>query len=203
MNRVVIATILLLLSLSASASAQFRSSCRKASFAGRINGDEGFSRAFGNNLELHLTPTEESTGWIISVSPIGAPEEDWTHPVTFPLRTRESQYLASGYGESIKEKLQYPHSVRFMLSKADYNNYSQMAAETLSSQDSEAAGRYMAAVQKVVSGLLVITSLNHNTSPEGDKVNWMRFKVEVIVPKSFSGAADLKWSASDCPTPGD
>jgi hypothetical protein len=96
------------------------------------------SRPLNQVLNLRLTAGRIS-GWIVSVSPLANEAQDWMYPVNLPLRTGESQYLATGYGTTVKEKLAYAHNLQFVLTENDYARYSKMAASTLAYEDPDAA----------------------------------------------------------------
>ena len=102
------------IALSAAACAQ-ATSCRATELTARLNGDEAFSKSIGNSLRLRLIPLKQGWGWVVTVSPTSDDSQDWTHPVNMPLRTGERQVLGTGYGETVREKLQYEHSIRFLL----------------------------------------------------------------------------------------
>ena len=136
-------------------------------------------------------------GWTISVSPKDS--EDWTFPVTFPIRSGESQSFGTGYGASARERLKYPATVNFVLNDRDYQRYSQRAYKTLASARAEAAGEYIAEVQRLSVGRVAVEAVDYDRSEAPEVVKWMKFKATIVVPKSFSGTAELSWSAVECP----
>jgi hypothetical protein len=166
-----------LIALSATACAQ-GASCRTTEFTATLNGDEAFAKSIGASLRLRLIPLNRAWGWVVSVSPMSEDSQDWTYPVNMPLRTGERQVLGTGYGETVREKLQYEHSIRFVLNQMDFAMYSRMANETLESSDPDAAGRYIAAIQ------------NATTS---------RLRFRVTVPTSFAIDPNLGWMSVPCP----
>ena len=102
------------IALSAVAYAQ-AAGCRGTEFTAGLKRDEAFSKRIGNSLRLRLIPLKQGWGWVVSVSPTSDDSQDWTYPVNMPLRTGERQVLGTGYGETVREKLQYEHSIRFLL----------------------------------------------------------------------------------------
>ena len=111
--------------------------------------------------------------------------------------------MATGYGETIKEKLSYAHDLRFVLTESDYVRYSKMADDTMAPNDPESAGRYIQQMQRIPTGLLLITPLDSVTSADGQTVEKARLKITVTVPQSFSTTQDLSWTPARCPNPMD
>jgi hypothetical protein len=172
--------------------------CKSTDFVKELKGAEFLSRSIGGGLDLRLNQTKDSVGWSISVSPRGI-NEDWTLPVNLPL-TGESQYLASGYGGTVKQKLQYPHKIRFVLSRSDYTKYSQLALRALNSANSGAASEYMKKMSAISTGMVLVTPLQYVTSADGLKVRVARLRLQVVTPQSFSTATNLAWHPTSCPT---
>jgi hypothetical protein len=173
--------------------------CKQAVITGEAKSGESYSRAIGVSSKLRLLPLIRDWGWTISVSPNDS-DEDWTFPVTFPLRTGEAQLFGTGYGTTARERLKYPATVHFVLNERDYQRYAQRAYETLESTKAEAAGEYIAQVKHVVVGLVAVEAVDYDRSEAPEVVKWMKFKVTIVVPKSFGGAAELSWSAVECPS---
>ncbi len=76
-------------------------SCRELSFDGRINGDEEYSRELGDKLRVRFAPMKDKWGWIVSVGPADS-TDDYAWPVNPPLRGDNSQYLSTGYGDTVE-----------------------------------------------------------------------------------------------------
>ena len=187
-----------LIALSATACAQ-GTSCRTTEFTAALNGDEAFSKSIGASLRLRLIPLKRAWGWVVSASPKSDDSQDWTYPVNMPLRTGERQVLGTGYGETVREKLQYEHSIRFVLNQMEFAMYSRMANETLESSDPDAAGRYIAAIQNATTGLVEIKALESTTSDDGETVKSSRLRFRVTVPTSFAIDPNLGWKSVPCP----
>jgi hypothetical protein len=173
--------------------------CRTTEFTAVLKGDEAFSKNIGAALRLQLIPLRQDWGWDVEVSPINDVSKDWTFPVNMPLRTGESQVLGTGYGETVRDKFRYEHSIRFLLNQTDFAKYSQMANETLKSSDPDAAGRYLSAIRNVTTGLVEIKALEGSTSDNGEVVESARLRFRVMVPASFAVASDLEWKPTTCP----
>jgi len=116
-----------------------------------------------------------------------------------PLRTGERQVLGTGYGETVREKLQYEHSIRFVPNQMDFAKYSRMANETLESSNPDAAGRYISAIQDATTGLVEIKALESTTSDDGETVKSSRLRFRVTVPTSFAIDPNLGWKSVPCP----
>lgn len=186
------------IALSATAYAQ-AVSCRTTEFTVGLNGDEAFSKSIGTSLRLRLIPLKQGWGWVVEVSPMSDDSQDWTYPVNMPLRTGERQVLGTGYGETVRDKLQYEHSIRFLLNQMDFTKYSQMANQTLESSDPDAAGRYISAVGDATTGLVEIKTLESTTSDSGEIVKSARLRFRVTVPTSFAIDPNLRWKPVACP----
>ena len=187
-----------LIALSATAYAQ-GAICRTTEFTAVLNGDEGFSKSIGASLRLRLIPLKRAWGWVVGASPMSDDSQDWTYPVNMPLRTGERQVLGTGYGETVREKLQYEHSIRFLLNQMDFAKYSRMANETLESNDPDAAGRYISAVQNTTTGSVEIKALESTTSEDGETVMSARLRFRVTVPTSLEVDPNLGWKSVPCP----
>ena len=187
-----------LIALSVAAYSQV-ATCRATEFTAGLKRDEAFSKRIGNSLRLRLIPLKQGWGWVVSVSPTSDDSQDWTYPVNMPLRTGERQVLGTGYGETVREKLRYEHSIRFLLDQMDFAKYSQMANETLKSTDPDAAGRYISAIENAPSGLVEIKPLEFTTSDDGEAVKWARLRFRVTVPTTFAIDPNLGWNSASCP----
>jgi hypothetical protein len=116
----------------------------------------------------------------------------------------ERQVLGTGYGETVRDKLQYEHSIRFLLNQMDFTKYSQMANQTLESSDPAAAGRYIyiyiyiSAVGDATTGLVEIKTLEYTTSDSGEMVKSARLCFRVTVPTSFAIGPNLRWKPVAC-----
>src|SRR5205809_4092824 len=94
--------------------------CRELSFSGRINGDEEYSRELGDKLWVRFAPTKDKWGWIVSVGPADS-TDDYAWPVNPPLRGDNSQYLSTGYGDTVEYRLRHEHQIFFVFDRAHYN----------------------------------------------------------------------------------
>jgi len=173
--------------------------CKTATFMTTMSPEREFSKDLGSSLSMRLSPLNQRWGWTVIVSPSGASSEDWTYPVNMPLRTGESQLIGTGYGDTVRKKLQYSHSIRFLLTEPAFTHYSRRATEALTSRDSGAAGKYLSELPKAVTGIITITPLESKTSGDGERVYWARLRFQVTVPSSFGGSPKLDWHSAPCP----
>ena len=171
--------------------------CKQLSVSGSITSKADFSRVFANDLEMRLTPLRADNGWVISVGPRGS-DEDWTYPVTFPIRTGEQQVMGTGYRSTVQEKLAHPITVEFVLTHPDFVKYSEMAQSTLDSPRPEAAGEYIKRVARLKKGELTVIATSYEKGDTAETVKEMKFQATILVPKSFE-AADTSWVSVPCP----
>ncbi len=173
--------------------------CKTTEFTAVLKGDEGFSKNVATSLRLRLLPLRQQWGWAVEVSPTNDLSKDWTFPVNMPLRTGERQLLGTGYGDTVRDKFQWEHSIRFLLNQRDFDKYSHMANETLKSSDPDAAGQYLSVITKVTTGIVEIKALEASTSENGEAVESAQLRFRVIVPVSFAVGSDLRWKPAICP----
>lgn len=200
--RRVVAILLLATASAVVALAQGNASCKRAEFTAHLQANKSFSKSLNSGLQLGFTAVR-NLGWVVSVSPVGGEDQDWTSPVNLPLLTGERQYLATGYGNTVKQRLAYAHYIRFVLTETDYVRYSKMADDALYSKDPAAAGEYIPKMPQIPAGLLTITPLDFITSQDGQTVEKARLKITVTVPADFSTTSSLSWEATARPKPED
>jgi len=178
--------------------------CRQAQFKGHINGGETFNQALGSDLEFEIWPKGDSGGWQFRVSPHGF-TADWAHVVTPPLSGDNSQRLDNGYGETVRYELGYPHEIRFVLNKSDYDHMKKLVDEALSphtgGDSNEPLSAYLEALAKVATGLAVLMPIDYDKLGPSDQASWMDFQVTVTVPKSFATTEEVNWMDTACPAP--
>jgi hypothetical protein len=179
--------------------------CRELSFSGRINGDEGFSRELGGKLWVRFVPTKDKSGWIVSVGPADNANgrfgdwPDYAWPVNPPLRGDNSQYLSTGYGDTVEYRLKYEHRIFFVLDHANYDQAVKLVNDEAFSKNVDGAARYFAALPKIPAAILDLKPIRFEVANEGKSVNWMEYSVTAIVPASFEPAAGLSRKERPCP----
>ena len=171
-------------------------SCKHETFSGTINGGQEYTHAIDRELDLHLGPLKGNWGWALSVTPHGI-DEDWTYPLNPPL-TGEAMQLGTGYGSTAKDKLSVVSVFRFPLTEDDYDRYQKMAEDSLTSSDPSAAGKFLDAISKAQTGTIRFTPLELHDNGSPETVKWLRFKVDVFVPQSYSGDG-AQWQTAPCP----
>jgi hypothetical protein len=171
--------------------------CKQASFTGAVTSKDAYSHPFAPKLNFRLQPLKDDWGWVIS---IGGEDmsEDWTYPVTFPIRTGEQQVMGTGYGSTVQQKMTYPIVVEFVLTHADFLKYSKMADEALASTRAEAAGEFMDKLARLPQGQVTVKALNYGKGDTPETIKWMKFSVSVVVPASFSSNL-VAWTPVSCP----
>jgi hypothetical protein len=169
---------------------------------GTVKGGDSFQQPLGNGLILHLDPLKDKWGWEIVVSPQESTRDDWAYPVNPPLRFGNSQYMGTGYGESVKQKLSYPHEIRFLLTNADYSRMSKLVRNALWPYESpppeNAATEYLAALKSVATGIVILTPIDYDRGGPPETVEWMKFKAVFIVPRGFTATSELHWKTGTC-----
>ncbi|HEY6414371.1 MAG TPA: hypothetical protein VIX42_11835 [Edaphobacter sp.] len=189
-------TLLAAALLSIAASAE---QCKQKQFLRTISSQESYLQSFGpQNMTFRLTPLKNNWGWIVSIGP-GESHEDWTYPLTFPLRTGESQLMGTGYGRTVQERLTGPTIAKFVLTPDDFLQYSKLADDALNSPRSEAAGEYIQKVTGLSNGYVIVEVLSYGKGDTTETVKWMKFKASIVVPMSFKGAGG-PWVPVSCPS---
>ena len=172
--------------------------CRAARFTATLDSGDSYSKSIGGGLSLWLTPVKDESGWVVSVTPRNDVGQDWTYPVTMPIRTGEGQYLANGWGELGVTKVRSGRRVQFVLSKDEFKQLSKMADQTLGSRDPSAAGEYLEALKRFPVGAVNITADKLLTESDGQRIRLARLQITVTTPKSFAGNPKLAWREVGC-----
>jgi hypothetical protein len=171
--------------------------CRELSFNGRINGDEEYSRELGDKLWVRFAPTKDRWGWIVSIGPADS-TDDYASPVNPPLRGDNSQYLSTGYGETVEYRLKHEHRIFFAFDRTNYDQAVKLVNDEAFSKDPDGASRYLAALPTIPTGILSLKPIRFEVVNEGKSVNWMEYSATVIVPASFEPAAGLSPKQRPC-----
>jgi hypothetical protein len=174
------------------------SACLELSFSGRIDGDEKYSRELGEKLWIRFAPTKDKWGWIISVEPADS-TEDYAWPVNPPFHFGNSEYLSTGYGDTVEYQLKHEHRIFFVLNRTVYEQAVKLVNDEAMSKDPEGAGRYLAALPTIATGILYLNPTRFEVVNGGQSVNWMEYSATVIVPASFQPNARLDSKKRACP----
>lgn len=174
------------------------STCLELSFSGRINGSEKYSRELGEKLWVRFAPTMNNWGWAISVEPAES-TDDYAWPVNPPFHFGNSEYLSTGYGDTVESQLRHEHRIFFVLNRTVYEQAVKLVNDEAMSKDPEGAGRYLAALPTIPTGVLYVKPTKFEVVNEGKSVNWMEYSITAITPVSFHPAADLNAKKRPCP----
>lgn len=172
--------------------------CLELSFSGRIDGDEKYSRELGEKLWIRFAPTDDKWGWIISVEPVDSPE-DYAWPVNPPFHFGNSEYLSTGYGDTVEYQLKHEHRIFFVLNRTVYERAVGLVNDEASTKGPEGAGQHLAALPTIPTGILYLKPTKFEVVNSGKSVNWMEYSVTAIVPASFQPTAGLDTKKVPCP----
>jgi len=185
-----------------------RASCKEARFEVSLRGGDLFSREIGDGLVLRLMPITASAakgngGWFIEVTPTNDDKQDYAYPLNPPLRFANSQWLGTGYGIPAREQLSQEHSVRFILSAAEYERIHKFLLCALwpcqTPAPNETAKEYLEMTARAPSGLIEVLPKSVDTSADGTIVNAVRLSIAVIAPRQLDFAPDLTATDRACP----
>jgi hypothetical protein len=177
--------------------------CHEFSFEGRVNGGEEYSHELGAGLWIHLSPSlapkNENWGWTIQVRPLDS-TDDYAFPVNPPFHSGNSQWLSTGYGETLEQQLKYEHQVFFVLNRTEYEHAARLVDEAMSSKEPEAAGKFISTLPALRSAVLRLKPIKYETADGGKTAKWMSFGVVVIAPTNFQQAPGLNAIDTTCPS---
>jgi len=176
----------------------YASACLELSFSGRLNGGEKYSRELGETLWVRFAQLKDNWGWGVSVEPEDR-TEDYAWPVNPPFHFGNSEYLGTGYGDTVEYQLKHEHRIFFTLSRTVYDQAVKLVNVEAMSKDPEGAGRYLAALPTIPTGVMYVKPIRFDVVDEGKSVNWMEYSATVIVPASFAPAVGLRPKQRPCP----
>lgn len=181
-------------------SAAVTPNCLAFSFEGRVDGGEEYTHELGGGLRVRLLPVQKR-GWMVQIQPLDS-TDDYAYPVNPPYHFGNSQWLATGYGEIVEQQLKGEHEIFFVLSHTEYEQAVKLVEEALSSNDPEAAGKFLSTLPALRSAVLRIKPIKYETADEGRSVNWMEFSVRVIAPANFAVPSSFDAKKIPCPKNG-
>ena len=173
--------------------------CLEFSFEGRVNGGEEYSHELGGGLRIRLLPSKDNWGWMIQVQPLDS-TDDYAYPVNPPFRSGNSQWLSTGYGETVEQQLKYEHEVYFVLNRAEYEHAVKLVEDALASSDPSAAGKFLSTLPTLRSAVLRIKPIHYETANAGKSINWMQFGVTVTTPANVGTASSFNARRIACPS---
>jgi hypothetical protein len=152
---------------------QFRSPTRLA--AGKP-----FRAALLRGLELRI-----SDGWDISVGPVGEATVDYLWVVSPPLRTAPHRTIGPGYGFTARESARIDRSLRFVLTRSDYD------AARAAIDDTRSADQTLRELDRLGRGTLSLVIVDFRIRDNvrladgstTDAFEWVTFKGEACVPR--------------------
>jgi hypothetical protein len=215
------------------------SQCRSVTFTAELQSGQSFRQKLGNGLTFLLRPSPEPTDpegypeqWTIEIHAaqsykdlLDAENPDFIYPVNPPLRGNPAQSLGAVYGLSIKQSLEQPRDLFFLLSRQDFDRMTPILSHALwpytSRDPDKTTGQYFTALSKLKLGELkfkilhyqlgepVVRNAPENASPEnasddGRKtpedriITAIQFEAEVTVPAGFALQPGLKSRPATC-----
>ena len=95
--------------------------------------------------------------------------------------------------------MKHEHRIFFVLDRTVYDQVVRLVNDEAMSKDPAGAGRYLAALPTIPTGVLYVKPIRFEVVNDGKSVNWMEYSVTVIFPASFQPAADLDPKKVPCP----
>ena len=172
--------------------------CHELTFDGHMSGGEKYSRELGENLWVRFNATQKNWGWQISVEQTGS-ADDFAFPFNPPFHFGNSEYLSTGYGETVESQLKVEHKIFFALNRHIFEQAAKLHSEEVMSSDPEGAGRFLKALPAIPTGILYVKPTKFELANSGESVNWMEYSARVIVPDSFRHASNLIAKERPCP----
>jgi len=175
--------------------------CHSVSFGIALEVYDDFEQPLGRGLLFRVKSGSEP-GWYFDIVPADATANDYIYPVNLPLRFSANQYLGAAYGESVKSSLAYPHEMRFLLNRADYEHVSSLIGNVLwtyqAPEPDKAVSDYKSAVKKAKKGWLQVAVSSYKTDAKTGELARMELRVQVTTPLDFEFAPELKSRPTLC-----
>ncbi len=154
---------------------------RAICFSGEVSADEEFRKSINTELEFVLAP-----GWTITVVP-KKPEGDCTEfasVVNAPYRAHRPLYINATYGRTAEDEVSdTPREFRFVTNCADYRTESARLNIVLWPYDAASPRAYDEALAKLGTSPVGKGRLWITDSKVTDRIEWMKFSVEIILPR--------------------
>ena len=171
--------------------------CHQAKFSGHVVSGQTFQQSIGSGLDLRLDPFVKNQGWFIRIGPHGS-TADWAFVVNPPFHADNSQYMGSGYGDTVRYQLDRSHAVQFTTTSAQYDLFESLADAAMSGKDAEGYGK---ALRNADLGLAVVEATNYDKLGPEDEARWMDFQITVTVPDSFRTGGRIAVDECGMPVP--
>jgi hypothetical protein len=174
-------------------------SCQSVSFKVALNAPDDFQRELGGGL-LFRVMREKQPAWFVDIVPAEANTKDYIYPVNPPLRFNPHQTLGPGYGETVQSSLSYPHEMKFLLNRDDYDRIWGLVDNVLwpykTADPDQAVSDYNRAIDDARKGSLKVTISSYKVDPKTSVLARIKLRVLIIVPPDFQFAPGLNpWPA--------
>lgn len=212
------AIIILLVLLSSSDMARAQATCKQFNFTSEVKAGESFTHPIGSNLLFGITPEETNGvhGWHFGIGPrVRTPDDhvlEYIFLVTPPYHFRHPTDLTTDYSVPAQYVVR-PHQIWFwfVLSHADAKTASEALDHDIWPQNDEdiaSQGKVRERLPKGRGEFVILDSKftpgrvdkNGNCSRQFcGEMQWMRFRVTMVVPATFATASGLRTSPAPCP----
>jgi hypothetical protein len=209
--------LILLLLLSSSGAARAQAMCKQLSFTAEVRAGESFTQPIGNDLLFGVTPEENgSHGWRFGIGPtVRKPDDDvldYIFVVTPPYHFRHPTDLTTDYGVAAQYAVK-PRQIWFwfVLSHPDAKVASEALNHDIWPQNDEDVahqGKVRTRLPKGRGEFVILDSKftpgevdNNGNCERGlcGEMQWMRFRVTMVVPPTFTVASGLRTTPASCP----
>jgi hypothetical protein len=169
-------------------------SCHSIIVMGELSAGELFEKPINKNFILKFNPQRmgpngDVNAWGVALVQADGRNRDYIYPVNPPLRFNPLQIIGPAYGEDTKTSLRYPHRMRFLLSKADYDRLWPLVENALwpynAPDPDKAANQYVKALKSLSTGELNLKILHYQADRATGSIRHISFRAEINVPKSF------------------
>jgi len=204
--------------LSASGAASAQTTCKQFSFTNEVKAGESFTQPIGSGLLFEVAPEETNGihGWHFGIGPtVRTPDDhvgDYIFVVTPPYHFRHPTDLTTDYGVAAQYALK-PRQIWFWFVLSQ--DAAKVASEALqhdiwpqNDEDVANQGKVRERLPKGHGEFVILDSkftpgeVDKNGNCEWEfcgKMQWMRFRVTMVVPTTFTVASGLRTSLASCP----
>ncbi|HEU5231989.1 MAG TPA: hypothetical protein VFU50_03945 [Terriglobales bacterium] len=214
--------LILLLVLSNSGAARAQSKCKEFSFTGEVKAGESFTQPLSTDLLFKVTPQETNGihGWHFGIGPTVPTADDhvldYIFLVTPPYHFRHPTDLTTDYGVAAQDAVK-PRRIQFwfVLSHADAKVAGAALDHDLWPRNDEDVANQGKVREKLLKGRGEFVILDSKFTPgevgkNGNcewqscgSMQWMRFRVMLVVPPAFTIASGLRRTPASCPGRGE
>lgn len=170
--------------------------CRTVSFVASVADGTAFEREISPDLALRLA------GWRVTLTPVGAPDNDYIYPVNPPIRFNPMQNFGAGYGLSAKQSMEMPRELRFVTRKKDYDRIDPKLIGALwpynAPRPKTASAEYLSVLKSLTTGVLKIAVLDYELDSADEEVVRARFSIELTAPTAIGFLPELGPKSASC-----